>query len=80
MKGEAMEAEAKPKKFRFTNKDGYEPFGTNVLLELGNSYVSAYGKLVKGKAPDELAVDESCQKEYALNGGKPTVYTITRME
>ena len=43
-----------------------------------NVYIAGYGKIVKGRAPCELAVDESCEKEYGLSGQKATRYVIVR--
>lgn len=49
-------------------------------VSLENAYVSAYGMLVRGRAPADLDVYESCVKRYALSGQKPTEYKIVRVE
>lgn len=48
-------------------------------VKIDNSYISAYGKLVRGKLPKDLGVGESCVKEYALSGQRPTTYKIVRI-
>lgn len=48
-------------------------------LAVGNVYISAYGKVVKGeKNVEELEVGERTRKTYALSGQKPTTYAIER--
>jgi len=49
-------------------------------VSLANPYIGAYGALVRGKPPSELAIGESCVKRYALSGQKPTEYKIVRVE
>lgn len=41
-------------------------------------YVKTYGVVVVGRHPRDLDVGESCTKEYALSGQRPTRYRITR--
>lgn len=64
------------KRFRIQDDQARDVMGGE--LSLGNAYVSAYGSLVRGRSPAELEVDETCVKEYALSGQKPTRYTIVR--
>ena len=67
------------KKFNLVTNDGKD----DVIfrdVEIGNSYISAYGKLVRGKKPADLDVGESCVKSYSLSGQRPTEYKIVRVE
>jgi hypothetical protein len=49
-------------------------------VSLDNVYVRTYGRTVRGRAPDELDVDESCVREYALSGQKRTQYVLLRVQ
>lgn len=66
------------KKFRLQNKEGNDVLGGLVKLE--HVYISCYGKVIKGKAPKDLEVDEFCIKEYSLSGQKATEYIIVRVQ
>lgn len=65
------------KKFRMQDMKGNTVLADE--LDANNVYISAYGKVVSGKNPNDLEVDESCTKEYALSGQKPTRYIIVRV-
>lgn len=65
------------KKFRLEDMSGSEVMGGDMAE--GNAYVSSYGKLISGKPPWKLEVGESCVKEYALSGQKPTQYRLVRV-
>lgn len=67
-------------RFRLLTNDGRDEEIFGASIELENAYISAYGKLVRGKPPAELEVGESCLKEYAMSGQTPTVYKIVRVE
>jgi hypothetical protein len=67
-------------KFRLLTNDGKESDVFGIPVPIDNCYVSAYGMLVRGKRPKDLAIGESCIKRYALSGQKPTTYKIVRVE
>jgi hypothetical protein len=66
------------RRFRLQDDRGDDVLGGAVTIN--NVFVSIYGTLVGGPAPDKLAVGDSCKKRYALSGQKPTVYTIVRVD
>lgn len=67
-------------KFKLHTNDGKDADVFGVPVTLDNCYISAYGMLVRGRAPSKLDVGESCVKKYALSGQKPTEYKIVRVE
>lgn len=64
------------KKFRLQDREGHDVLGGEVGED--NAYVRTYGTVVQGRPPGELEVDESCVKEYALSGQRPTRYWLVR--
>jgi hypothetical protein len=68
------------KRFRLQDLNGHDVMGGELTLE--NPYIGGgYGALLPAqKRPEELAIDETCRKSFALSGGKPTVYVIVRVK
>lgn len=66
-------------KFNIVSDDAKEDVVMREIT-LDNVYIATYGALVRGRAPKDLDVGESCFKVYSLSGQKPTTYRIVRVE